>query len=479
MTPTDPARMHRYDEGAAALARAVFDYVSDRTQREVPLDGPRSAAELEAEVGGSVTADGLGWEEALRRFTDVLAKATISMDHPLHLAYVPAAPTEAAVLFDLVVSASSIFGGSWQEGAGAVFAENQALDWLAGLCDLPEGAGGCFVSGGSAANLSALVAARHAAAAARGGRPARWRIAATAEAHSSVRSAMEIMDVGVLEVPGDHRGALRGDALRDALDADPEGGDGLFAVVATAGSTNVGVVDDLAGAAAVAGEHGLWLHVDAAYGGAGLAAPTVRPLFDGIERADSVTIDPHKWLFSPFDCAALLYRDPALAAAAHTQEAAYLDAVTPRRVEPPRLRLPPLPAGPGPALLVLARGPRQRRLPRRRGGEPHPRPPGGGGDLGSGRLRAGHRARAVRGAVPAPRVDAGRLRPLGGRAAGRAAGLRPGDLVAGRAGDALLLRQPADDGGDGAAAARLDARLSSASTPSTAAITSSASAVER
>lgn len=326
--PADPARMHRYDEGSAALARAVFEYVSDRTQREVPLDGPRSAAELQAEVGGSVTAEGLGWEEALRRFTEVLAPATISMDHPLHLAYVPAAPTEAAVLFDLVVSASSIFGGSWQEGAGAVFAENQALAWLAGLCGLPDDAGGCFVSGGSAANLSALVAARHAAASARGGRPPRWRIAATAEAHSSVRSATEIMDVGVLEVPGDARGALRGEALRGALDADPDGGEGLFAVVATAGSTNVGVVDDLAGAATVAGERGLWLHVDAAYGGAGLAAPTVRPLFDGIERADSVTIDPHKWLFSPFDCAALLYREPAVAAAAHTQEAAYLDAVT-------------------------------------------------------------------------------------------------------------------------------------------------------
>ncbi len=328
MTAADPARMHRYDQSTAELARAVFDYVSDRTQREVPLDGPRSAVELEAEVGGSVTAEGLGWEEALRRFTDVLAPATISMDHPLHLAYVPAAPTEAAVLFDLVVSASSIFGGSWQEGAGAVFAENQALAWLAGLCDLPDGAGGCFVSGGSAANLSALVAARHAATARREGRPARWRIAATAEAHSSVRSATEIMDVGVLEVPGDHRGALRGESLRAALDADPEGGDGLFAVVATAGSTNVGVVDDLAGAAGVAAERGLWLHVDAAYGGAGLAAPTARPLFAGIERADSVTIDPHKWLFSPFDCAALLYREPALAAAAHTQEAAYLDAVT-------------------------------------------------------------------------------------------------------------------------------------------------------
>ena len=327
--PTDPSRMHRYDDQSDALARAVFDYVADRTRREVPLDRPRPAAELEAEAGAGVTPEGLGWREALRRFTEVLAPATISSDHPLHLAYVPGAPTESAVLFDLVVSASSIFAGSWQEGAGAVFAENQALGWLAALCGLPTGAGGCFVSGGSAANLSALVAARHAAATRRrGDRPRRWRVAATAEAHSSVRSATAIMDVDLLHVPGDARGALRGDALHDALAADPDGGDGVFAVVTTAGSTNVGIVDDLAGAARVASERGLWLHVDAAYGGAALAAPSVRHLFAGIEHADSVTIDPHKWLFSPFDCAALLYRDPALAAAAHTQEAAYLDAVT-------------------------------------------------------------------------------------------------------------------------------------------------------
>lgn len=324
----DPARMHRYDDDVAAMARAVFDYVEDRTRREVPLDGSRSAADLEALAGGSVTAGGLGWQEALRRFADVLAPATISMDHPLHLAYVPAAPTEAAVLFDLVVSASSIFAGSWQEGAGAVFAENQALAWLADLCGLPGGAGGCFVSGGSAANLSALVAARHRAASARADRPRRWRLAATAEAHSSVRSAAAIMDVDVLAVAGDERGALRGEALRAALDGDADGADGVFAVVATAGSTNVGVVDDLEGAAAVASERGLWLHVDAAYGGAALAAPSARSLFTGVEAADSITIDPHKWLFSPFDCAALLYRDPALAAAAHTQQADYLDAVT-------------------------------------------------------------------------------------------------------------------------------------------------------
>jgi glutamate/tyrosine decarboxylase-like PLP-dependent enzyme len=137
-----------------------------------------------------------------------------------------------------------------------------------------------------------------------------------------------VMDVDVVDVPGDGRGRLVGDALRLAVDALPEQvRDGIFAVVATAGTTNLGIVDDIAGIAEVSREHGWWLHVDAAYGGAGLAAPSVRHLFDGVEHADSFIVDPHKWLFAPFDSCALIYRDPVQARAAHTQHASYLDPV--------------------------------------------------------------------------------------------------------------------------------------------------------
>jgi glutamate/tyrosine decarboxylase-like PLP-dependent enzyme len=108
--------------------------------------------------------------------------------------------------------------------------------------------------------------------------------------------------------------------------------DGLFAIVGTAGTTNAGMVDDLAGIADVAAAHGLWFHVDGAYGGAGLIAPSISECFTGIERADSLVIDPHKWLFTPFDCAALLYRDPTLARRAHTQHAAYLDVLQDRKI---------------------------------------------------------------------------------------------------------------------------------------------------
>ena len=324
-------RVHGWSDEVEQVAQAILAYARDRLRLDpVPLDAPRTLAELEAEVGATITPDGLGGAEALRRFTDVLAPACLSIDHPRYLSFIPCAPTEAAMLFDLVVGASSIYGGSWLEGSGAVFAENQALAWLAGLAGLPAGAGGVFVQGGTIGNLSALVAARHWARRRREARgaagPVRWALAASTEAHSSVRSAAAVMDVDLVLVERDERRRLTGPALELALAGVPEGTE-VFAVVASAGTTNLGVIDDLDSVGSVAARHGCWFHVDGAYGAAALAAPSVRARFSGIERADSFVVDPHKWLFAPFDCAALIYRDPAGARAAHTQQAGYLEPV--------------------------------------------------------------------------------------------------------------------------------------------------------
>lgn len=316
--------MHRYTEETEALSRAIQDHVRHRIATPPPLDGPATADALDVEAGATITPEGIGGLEALRIWADVLAPATISTDHPAFLAFVPGAPSRASVLFDLVISASSAYAGSWLEGAGAVWAENQALRWIADLAELPPEAGGCFVSGGTNGNLSALIAARHAMAA-RTGRPPRWRIAAADTVHSSVASAAAVMDVEVISVPHDERGRLTGERLAARLSE--VDADGLFAVVASAGSTNAGVVDDLVGVAEVCAERSVWFHVDGAYGGAGLAAPSVRERFAGVERADSFIVDPHKWLFAPFDACALLYREPALARAAHRQEASYLDSL--------------------------------------------------------------------------------------------------------------------------------------------------------
>jgi glutamate/tyrosine decarboxylase-like PLP-dependent enzyme len=320
--------MHRYSHETEALAQSVLQIALDRLRMDAPLDGPIDPATLSRRAGQTITPRGLGGEQALRVWTDVLAPATMSVDNPRYLAFIPGAPTEASTLFDLVVGASSLYGGSWLESSGAVYAENQALRWISDLAGFPAESGGCFVQGGTVGNLSALIAARHTMSERLGAwQPARWRAAVTGETHSSVVYALKnVMDVDPLFVPADERGRMTGAALRETLAR--EGAEGVFAVVGTAGTTNVGVVDDLAGIAAVCREYGLWFHIDGAYGGAALAAPSVRHLFDGVELADSFIVDPHKWLFAPFDCCALVYREPELARRAHTQHAGYLDPIT-------------------------------------------------------------------------------------------------------------------------------------------------------
>ena len=327
---TDRARvMHTHDSSLEVLTQAVLRYSVDRMRLDPPpLDQPRTVAELRAMAGRTVTAGGLGGLEALRVFGDVLAPACISVDHPRFLSFVPAAPTEASILFDLVVGASSIYAGSWLEGAGAAFAENEALRWLADLAGMPAEAGGVFVSGGTAGNLSALIAARWRWRHRAEGRFDRTRglMLASSGAHSSIAAAGRAMDADVVMVPADARGRMDGAALAATVEGlDPVDRERLFAIVTTCGTTNAGVIDDLQGAADVAERLGVWFHVDGAYGGAGLAAPSVRARYTGIERADSYIVDPHKWLFAPFDCCALLYRDPAEAKRAHTQHAEYLD----------------------------------------------------------------------------------------------------------------------------------------------------------
>jgi aromatic-L-amino-acid/L-tryptophan decarboxylase len=306
------------------LARLIFDRCLSRLSlEEIPLQTGGDRQRLDYKLAGLIGPAGHDPEAVLSAFFADVASAVIACESSRFLAFVPSAASNTSILFDMIVSAFSLHGTSWLEVAGPVAAENQALRVLADAAGLPTGAGGCFVSGGSSGNLSALLVARDIGLSRRSGQCVTPKVALTAEAHSSVTKALHVLGLEPLLVPADdHR--LSAQALRDTL-AGP-GQDDVVAVVATAGTTNAGVIDDLAGVAEVARQRGLWFHVDAAYGGAGLLAPTVRGLFDGIEQADSVVMDPHKWLFSPFDCAALLYRDPAAAKAVHTQRAAYLEA---------------------------------------------------------------------------------------------------------------------------------------------------------
>ena len=321
--------MHSVDPATEQMIRSVLAYAEERLRLDpVPLDGgPRDPAELGAALQGMLNDRGNDPDQVLGVYAATLAPAVISADSPRYLGFIPAAPTKAALLFDMLVSCASIQGISWLEAAGAIQAENQVLRLIADRAGLPATAGGCFVSGGSAGNLSALVVAREVAK--RNAGPAaagrRWRAAVGTDAHSSIISTLRILEMDALTVrTDDHQ--LTGDALRAAIEADGDPSS-VAAVVATSGTTNAGIIDDLAGVAAVAKTRNLWFHVDGAYGGAGLFAPSVRSRYAGIEHADSFVVDPHKWLFAPFDCAALIYRDPSLARSVHKQDASYLDVI--------------------------------------------------------------------------------------------------------------------------------------------------------
>lgn len=317
--------MHKIDIELIEMTLDVMKHAIGRiSATEHEIGKPKKAEELKALVGETVTEKGIGGEYAFNLWKEHLSKANVPVDHPRNLAFVPASPTRAAVMFDLVTSASSIHGAYWMEGAGGIFCENEAMKWIVSLTGLPEGAFGVFTSGGTAANLSAIVTARE-----------YWRrddtykrekglIITSIGAHSSIKAMAKVADVDILLVDTEEK--LTGSSLRETIDnLTFHQRKRLFAVVATGGTTNAGIIDDLEGIAEVCETERLWFHVDAAYGGGALAADSVRPLFKGIERADSITIDPHKWMFSPYDCGAVIYKKPELAKEAHSQQGSYLD----------------------------------------------------------------------------------------------------------------------------------------------------------
>lgn len=324
--PIDADRMHRPDE---EMTQVILSYVADRLLTpEVPLDGLADRDQLAAVLAGLITEEGHDFRRVLDVYVQHLALTVLSADSPRMFTFIPSAPTKASLLFDMVVSAASLQGISWFEAAGAVMAENQALRALADIAGLPASAGGVFVSGGSAGNLSALVVARDTFRRRRAdaGLPdTALRVAVSDQTHSSITNALNItgMSAFVVATPD---GRLTEEAIRAAV---AESGDlsDVCAIVATAGTTNAGIIDDIAGAASVAEEQGWWLHVDGAYGGAGMLSPSIRARYAGIELADSLVMDPHKWWFAPFDSAALIYREPRLAKSVHTQDASYLDVI--------------------------------------------------------------------------------------------------------------------------------------------------------
>lgn len=297
------------DPATPALRRATPEEMARRVPPEAP-PGPRD------------------FDALLGELREQVFPYMSRLDHPGYFAFIPACGTWPGALGDLLASALNIYAGSWMEAAGPSHLELIVLDWFKDWVGYPSEAAGVLVSGGSAANITALACARDALL---GSMTDRMVAYVSDQAHSSVARAARLLGFRsdqVRVLPSDERQRMRPDALAAAIDADARAGREPLFVLAAAGSTNTGAVDPLPELAELCRARGAWLHVDGAYGAFAALTDRGREALRGIELADSITLDPHKWLYQPFECGALLVRDGRLLSRAFAISPDYLKDAT-------------------------------------------------------------------------------------------------------------------------------------------------------
>lgn len=300
------------------LGHRVTDLVAAHLAgvRDEPVQHPLSRREARQLVALPADAPehGAPFDDIVATLSERVFPYHAREPHPRFMGYVPSAPTFPAVLGDWMATGYNFFAGVWSVAAGPNEVELTVLEWFRRWLGMPEGTRGLLTTGGSNATLTAVVAARHAALGERAEDLPRLTMYCSDQAHSSVARAAWIAGVPrghVRLVASDDRFRLRPEALAAAVARDRAAGLLPFLVVGNAGATNTGAVDPLSDIADIAARERLWCHVDAAYAGFAVLTPRGRALLAGIERADSVTLDPHKWLYVPFECGCLLARDPA------------------------------------------------------------------------------------------------------------------------------------------------------------------------
>lgn len=304
--------------------RTVDALVEQLTDGAIPALRREGAEELRRRLVAPASERPREWDELLDQLVRDVLTPMSRLAHPGYFAFIPASSTFAGALGDLVAAALDIDVGSWMSAAGPSQLELVVLDWFKSWIGYPPHAGGILVSGGSAANITALACAREALVGAGSERAVAY---VADQTHSSVARAARLIgfrpdQLRVLPTDESHR--LRVDALAGAVQADMLAGLHPLIVAASAGATNTGAVDPLHALADFCHEHGLWLHVDAAYGGFASLSERGDRLLTGIERADSVTLDPHKWLYQPIECGSVLVRDGRLLREAFTINPDYL-----------------------------------------------------------------------------------------------------------------------------------------------------------
>ncbi len=318
-SPPSPLDLDR--ETMRRLGRRVADLVADHlaTLRDQPVQRSLTRADANRVIASPAPEVGRSFDELLEFLDERISPYHAREPHPRFLAYIPSCPTFPAVLGDWIATGFNFFAGVWSVAAGPNALELQVLDWFRTWVGMPAGTSGLLTSGGSAATLTAVVAARHAAVGEDATRLPRLVMYTSDQAHSSVPRAAWIAGVPraqVRLVPTDDRFRMRSDALHTAMRRDRDAGLLPFLVVGTAGSTSTGAVDPLHEIADICDADRAWLHVDAAYAGFAALTTRGRDALAGIERAHTLTLDPHKWLFVPFECGCLLAREPRTLAAA-------------------------------------------------------------------------------------------------------------------------------------------------------------------
>lgn len=324
-----------------AMAARVSDLVTGHlaSLREQPARTSLSRPEAKRLVGtiAPIAPEcGIGFDAALNELAERVLPYHAREPHPRFLGYVPSIPTFPAVLGDWLATGYNFFAGVWPIASGPNEVELTVIDWFRQWLEMPNGTSGLLTSGGSTATLMAVVAARHARVGQNASLLPRLTLYTSSQAHSAVARAAWIVGVArenVRVLPADDHCRLRPETVHDAVTTDRAAGRVPFLVVASAGTTNTGAVDDIAGLAAVCERESLWLHVDAAYGAFAALTARGRELLRGIERADTVVLDPHKWLFVPFECGCLLARQPATLKDAFHILPEYLTDVAPGEAE--------------------------------------------------------------------------------------------------------------------------------------------------
>ncbi len=308
----DPTPLWLDRETMRRLGHETVDAIAARLTRpwvEGPILQVGSPEDLAARLGGPPPEEPGRLDALLEQLDRDVLPFMARNEHPGYFAYIPGCGNWLSALGDLIASAYNLDVGSWQLSAGPSQVELTVLDWFKEWIGYPADAAGILVSGGSSANMTALACAREALV---GSMSERLVVYCADQAHSSVARAARILGFRpdqVRVLPVDARYRLRPDALVAAMEADVRAGREPLFVAAAAGSTSTGAIDPLAEIAAICSERGVWMHVDGAYGGFAALTERGRTALAGMELADSLTLDPHKWLYQPFECGCLLVRD--------------------------------------------------------------------------------------------------------------------------------------------------------------------------